>query len=123
MSNNNQPLDFSERLYHFNLFQEEALTSAIYPDKGDNLYYPALGLAGEAGEVCEKIKKIMRDQGGEVTLDNRIEIKKELGDVLWYIAALAYELDLELNNVAESVLIKLADRKDRDVLAGSGDNR
>lgn len=106
--------------YHFDLFQEEALSTAIYP-KG--LAYPALGLAGEAGEVCEKIKKVIRDQDGDVDLNNRIEIKKELGDVLWYVAALAHELELDLSSVAEGVLIKLADRKKRNVLGGSGDNR
>ena len=51
--------------YHFDLYQDKSEETAVYPNKGDNLYYPALGLAGEAGEVCEKIKKIMRDKGGE----------------------------------------------------------
>ena len=76
-------LDF----YHFDLYQDSAEATAIYPDKGDNLYYPALGLAGEAGEVCEKIKKIMRDQKGFITQENEDELVKELGDVLgmWQI--------------------------------------
>lgn len=115
--------DNDNSLYHFNLFQEEAINFAVYPDQGDNLYYPALGLAGEAGEVCEKIKKVMRDKDGVLTTEDRLEIKKEIGDVLWYVSALAYELDLELSNVAEAVLIKLRDRAHRNVIKGSGDNR
>ena len=68
-----------DELYHFDLYQDAAENTAVYPDKGDNLYYPTLGLAGEAGEVCEKIKKVMRDQKGHFTEQNVEEIAKELG--------------------------------------------
>ena len=112
-----------EDLYHFDKYQECAEETAIYPAKGDNLYYPALGLAGEAGEVCEKIKKIMRDQKGYCTEDNAQEISKELGDVLWYLSTLATEINISLSSNAEDNLKKLADRKDRNMLSGSGDNR
>jgi NTP pyrophosphatase (non-canonical NTP hydrolase) len=112
-----------DELYHFDLYQDSAEATAIYPNKGDNLYYPALGLAGEAGEVCEKIKKIMRDQKGNLTEENAEELVKELGDVLWYVANLACEINSSLSNVAETNLRKLKDRKDRGVLKGSGDNR
>jgi len=110
-------------LYHFDLYQDAAETTAIYPNKGDNLYYPALGLAGEAGEVCEKIKKIMRDQKGFLTDENEDEIAKELGDVLWYVANLANEINRNLSEIAEVNLQKLEDRKNRGKLQGSGDNR
>ena len=112
-----------DELYHFDLYQDVAESTAVYPDKGDNLYYPALGLAGEAGEVCEKIKKIMRDQKGHFTEDNVEEISKELGDVLWYVAMLAVEFNIALSSVAEDNLAKLQDRMNRGVIKGSGDNR
>ena len=112
-------LDF----YHFDLYQDAAESTAIYPDKGDNLYYPALGLAGEAGEVCEKIKKIMRDQKGFITQENEDELVKELGDVLWYVANIASEINRNMSEIAEVNLQKLEDRKNRGKLQGSGDNR
>jgi len=109
--------------YQLDRYQEEAWETAIYPDKGNNLYYPALGLVGEAGEVCNKIKKVMRDQDGKATLEQKNEIAKELGDVLWYLATLATELDSHLGCIADSNLKKLEDRAKRGVLKGSGDNR
>ena len=112
-------LDF----YHFDLYQDSAEATAIYPDKGDNIYYPALGLAGEAGEVCEKIKKIMRDQKGFITQENEDELVRELGDVLWYVANIASEINRNLSEIAEVNLQKLEDRKKRGKLQGSGDNR
>jgi NTP pyrophosphatase (non-canonical NTP hydrolase) len=112
-----------DEYYQLNRYQEEAWETAIYPAKGDNLYYPALGLAGEAGEVCNKVKKIMRDQDGVPTLKQKQEIAKELGDVLWYLATLATELDSHLGCIAGDNLEKLADRKKRNMLGGSGDNR
>lgn len=113
----------NDELYHFDLYQDAAESTAVYPDKGDNIYYPALGLAGEAGEVCEKIKKIMRDQKGHFTEDNVEQISKELGDVLWYVAMVAVEFNIALSSIAEDNLVKLQDRVDRGVLKGSGDNR
>ena len=113
----------TDEYYQMNRYQEEAWETAIYPAKGDNLYYPAMGLAGEAGEVCNKIKKIMRDQDGAASPEQKHEIAKELGDVLWYLATLATELDSHLGCIAEYNLQKLADRKKRNMLGGSGDNR
>ena len=113
----------NDELYHFDLYQDAAESTAVYPNKGDNLYYPALGLAGEAGEVCEKIKKIMRDQNGHLTEDNAQELSKELGDVLWYLASIATEINMSLSAIAEDNMAKLQDRLDRGVLKGSGDNR
>jgi len=113
----------NEEYYQMDRYQEEAWETAIYPAKGENLYYPALGLAGEAGEVCNKIKKIMRDQDGSPTPEQKHEIAKELGDVLWYLATLATELNSHLGCIAGANLEKLADRKKRNTLGGSGDNR
>jgi NTP pyrophosphatase (non-canonical NTP hydrolase) len=110
-------------LYHFDLYQDKADETAIYPNKGDNLYYPALGLAGEAGEVCEKVKKIMRDKGGVLSEADAIELSKELGDVLWYLSALACEINVALSTIAEENVEKLHSRKERGMLQGSGDNR
>ena len=107
----------------FNEFQKKSWETAVYPNKGDNITYPALGLGGESGEVLEKIKKIIRDESFEISEDKKQELSKEIGDVLWYIAALSSELGLELNDVAEKNINKLQSRKERNVLHGSGDNR
>lgn len=107
----------------FKEYQEKSRKTAKYPDVGENYIYPTLGLAGEAGEVAEKIKKVMRDKGGRVDDATREDIKKELGDVLWYITQLATELGISLDDVAESNIKKLYDRMDRGVLGGNGDNR
>ena len=104
-------------------YQNKASTTALYPNVGKNLYYPALGLGGEVGEVLNKVKKVMRDHGGTVTDEYREILQKELGDVLWYVAALASELGLDLDDVAQANLEKLASRKERGVLSGDGDNR
>ena len=107
----------------FNEYQAKAKETALYPNAGDNLYYPALGLGGEVGEILNKVKKVMRDTGGVLNDETRERIGKELGDVLWYISALATELGVELNHVAEHNIEKLASRKERGVLNGSGDDR
>lgn len=106
----------------FNHYQEKAAETAIYPQTYA-VTYPALGLAGEAGEVAEKVKKILRDKNGQPTPEDRDQIKKELGDVLWYIAALARDFELSMNDIASANIDKLASRKARNVLSGSGDDR
>lgn len=110
------PLTFSE-------YQRRTADTAIYPDVGRNPIYPTLGLAGEAGEVCEKVKKVLRDSEGQFSPEAVQAIQKELGDVLWYAARLAAELGLDLGQVAEANLSKLASRQQRDHLSGSGDDR
>ena len=107
----------------FNEYQSAARTTAQYPDMGRNLCYPTLGLAGESGEVAEKVKKIQRDNGGIVDDARRDALKKELGDVLWYVAALCSELGLQMNDVAELNVAKLRDRHVRGAIRGSGDDR
>lgn len=102
-----------------NDYQVAAKMTAVYRENPANrIIYPALGLAGETGEVVEKVKKYVRD----MVLD-RDAVKRELGDVLWYIAALAGDLGFTLEEVAQSNIDKLADRKARNVLQGSGDYR
>lgn len=108
---------------NFQEYQEKSRKTAKYPDAGNNYIYPTLGLSGEAGEVAEKIKKVIRDKGGVVDDATRDDIKKELGDVLWYVTQLAAELGISLDDVAESNIKKLYDRMDRGVLGGNGDNR
>jgi NTP pyrophosphatase (non-canonical NTP hydrolase) len=107
----------------FSEYQKKSRKTAFYPNKGKNFVYPTLGLAGEAGEVAEKIKKIIRDKNGKLTLKDQEEIGKELGDVLWYISQIATELNLLLEKVAENNLKKLFSRKKRNKLRGNGDNR
>ncbi|HLC78315.1 MAG TPA: nucleoside triphosphate pyrophosphohydrolase family protein [Candidatus Nanoarchaeia archaeon] len=107
----------------FNEYQKRAWKTAIYPHKGKNLSYPALGLGGEAGEVMEKIKKMFRDDAGKLTPERRDAIIKELGDVLWYLAAISSEIKVDLDEVAQTNIEKLYSRKDRNLLHGSGDNR
>jgi len=108
----------------FTEYQYKSLLSAIYPNKGSgDLAYPALGLAGETGEVCEKIKKIIRDHKGILSVDVRHDLLKELGDVLWYVTALAMELKSDLETVAKMNMSKLESRRERGTISGSGDNR
>ena len=108
---------------NFDKYQEVSRKTAIYPNIGKNIIYPVLGLAGESGEICEKVKKILRDKNGVVSDEDREAIKKELGDNLWYISALCSELGLSMNDVAETNVAKLQSRKERGKLRGSGDER
>jgi NTP pyrophosphatase (non-canonical NTP hydrolase) len=103
-------------------YQRLSRRTAEYPREAW-LTYPALGLAGEAGEVAEHAKKAIRDDAGQVTDKRRAAMAKELGDVLWYVSQLATELGLELGEVAEANLEKLLSRQRRGVLSGSGDDR
>lgn len=110
----------------FEEYQRAASELAVYPDNGTGSWtaisYVGLGL-GEAGEVQGKLKKILRDDAGVITQEKREAIAGELGDVLWYVAMLADELGLGLEDIAEANLSKLFSRKERGVLTGSGDNR
>ncbi|MEO7364392.1 MAG: nucleoside triphosphate pyrophosphohydrolase family protein [Candidatus Saccharimonadales bacterium] len=108
----------------FEDYQKQALTTVLSTgDDFKDLLHWVLGLNGEAGEVAEKLKKIIRDKGGVVSDDDKIELAKELGDVLWYIAVFAEQLGVPLDIIAQQNLDKLASRKDRGMLGGSGDNR
>lgn len=107
----------------FTEYQLKSRGTAIYPEAGRNIVYPVLGLVGEAGEIANKVKKIQRDDGGELSQDRREALKDELGDVLWYLAQVATELNLNLDDLANENLSKLFSRKERGVLHGSGDTR
>ena len=107
----------------FHTYQQRSRATACYPDAGANPIYPTLGLCGEAGEVADKVKKVLRDQGGEFSAEVITALQLELGDVLWYVAQLTTELGLELDQVAQANLDKLASRSARNVISGSGDSR
>ena len=106
-----------------NQYQHKSRETALYPNVGKNAIYPTLGLVGEAGEVADKVKKVLRDNNGEFDLEVKRLIKYELGDVLWYVAQLSTELGFDLDDVAESNLRKLSSRVKRGQIGGSGDTR
>jgi NTP pyrophosphatase (non-canonical NTP hydrolase) len=103
-------------------FQEQAVVTAVY-GAGMAVWYPALGLAGEAGEVSNKVKKIFRDDNGVITEEKRQALKGELGDCLWYLAGLARDLGLSLEEAAIENIAKLKARLAKGTIHGSGDNR
>ncbi len=112
----------------FNDYQKKAISTDLFDEgarKIDSMAFfsKLLGLVGESGEVADKFKKIYRDQNGKITPEQIEGMKKELGDVLWYIAVIAQYLDIRLEDIAELNLAKLQDRKKRGVISGSGDNR
>jgi NTP pyrophosphatase (non-canonical NTP hydrolase) len=109
-------MDFSE-------YQQKARHTAAYPVIGEPVIYPTLGLANEAGEVAGKIKKIFRDKAGVITESDRLALGAELGDVLWYLAQVATELGLSLEDIAIRNIAKLQDRRARGTIGGEGDDR
>ena len=107
----------------FKELQALADETAVYPDNGNNITYPVLGLCGEAGELANKVKKVFRDHGGVMSDEVKAALAGELGDVLWYCGAVANELGADLDAVADAVAAKLRTRKIEGKLHGSGDNR
>ena len=107
----------------FKTYQINARLTAQYPNLGKNYIYPTLGLVGEAGEVAEKIKKVIRDKEGKFDEESKKGLKKELGDVLWYISNLCTEFNFKLEDVAIQNLDKLKLRAAKGKIAGSGDDR
>src|SRR3989344_4775759 len=95
---------------NFQEYQEKSRKTAIYPEVGKNFLYPVLGIAGESGEVAEKVKKIFREKNGIVDEEGKETIAKELGDLLWYMAQLASELGISFDEVAEKNIIKTQSR-------------
>jgi NTP pyrophosphatase (non-canonical NTP hydrolase) len=102
-------------------YQERAKDTAVYHNVGENMTYPAFALAGEVGEIHQLYSKLARDDDAHI--DFRARMAQEIGDVLWNLAMLCHELELDLDHVALLNLAKLQDRKKRGVLQGSGDNR
>ena len=110
------------RISDLDMYQQVAKTTAIYP-REQAIIYPTLGLTGEAGEVANKVKKIIRD-GTNKNNENLVqEISAEIGDCLWYISVLADDIGVKLSDIANSNLIKLANRKKNNTIHGSGDDR
>ena len=107
----------------FDEYQKLAGKTASDPNIGQNFVYPTLGCVGEAGEVEEKVKKIFRDEGGVVTDQKKEDIKKELGDVLWYLSRVSVEFGISLDEVACFNIKKLSSRKERGKIKGDGDSR
>ena len=111
-----------KKVSDLDMYQQVAKTTAIYP-REQAIIYPTLGLTGEAGEVANKVKKIIRD-GSNKNDDNLVsEIKSEIGDCLWYIAVLASDFNIKLSDIASTNLEKLANRKQNNTIQGSGDAR
>ena len=111
----------------FKEYQEKSRVTAKYPNAGNDFMYPTLGMVAEAGEVADKLKKHIRDDNihtpSELSNEQKKELAKELGDVLWYVAQLATEFEVELEDIAAMNIEKLYSRMDRGKLGGSGDNR
>lgn len=105
-------------------YQVATRDTAVYPAIEQSTYlYPVLGLAGEVGELVNKVKKVFRDDGGMLTAERREALRDELGDCLWYLARTADELGYTLSEIGDSNIARLKDRKARNVIAGSGDTR
>ncbi|OGZ12101.1 MAG: hypothetical protein A3D67_02450 [Candidatus Lloydbacteria bacterium RIFCSPHIGHO2_02_FULL_51_22] len=107
----------------FDDYQKKAKVTALYPKIQKTFVYPVIGLAGEAGELLNKVKKIFRDDRGKITSTKKEEIAGELGDVLWYVAQIATEFHLSLKDVAQANIAKLKKRQKAGSLHGSGDAR
>ena len=104
-------------------YQKAALRTAAPRDKKNEFFHLVLGLVGESGEIAEKVKKVIRDHDSDLSRVDVEDLKKELGDVMWYVAVLADYFDIRLSEVGEQNIEKLASRQERRVLGGSGDNR
>lgn len=103
-------------------YSERAIATATY-GVGNSILYPALGMNGEAGEVAEKVKKVLRDRCGVFDDEVKHNIAGEVGDVIWYCNALARDIGYSLEEIMHMNLVKLESRKKRGVISGSGDNR
>ena len=106
-----------------NQYQHKSRETALYPNLGQNPIYPTLGLVGEAGEVADKVKKVLRDKEGVFDDEVKNSIKYELGDVLWYLAQLSTEFGFQFEDIAQENLKKLSGRAKRGKISGSGDYR
>jgi NTP pyrophosphatase (non-canonical NTP hydrolase) len=110
---------------HFNDYQKRAHTTAVYPIQGYQMlpFYPIMGLVGETGELANNVKKIYRDGDGTLKPEFINKLQYELGDILWYVAEIASQAGLDLNDIANRNLEKLADRARRNKIKGEGDKR
>ena len=111
------------KITDFNKYQKECRKTAIYPKIGKNFIYPTIGLVGEAGEIANKVKKVIRDDNSKLNNKNREELAYELGDIMWYVAQLSTELNIKLSKVVEMNIEKLTQRMKKNTVHGSGDHR
>ena len=111
-----------KKVSDLDMYQQVAKTTAIYP-REQAIIYPTLGLTGEAGEVANKVKKIIRDGSNKNDEGLVQDLSAEIGDCLWYIAVLADDIGIKLSDIASSSLIKLENRKKKGTIHGSGDKR
>lgn len=109
----------------FDEYQKLATRTALFDndDKTFQLMYLCLGLAGESGETIEKVKKVIRNHKGAISDETRDDLKKEMGDVLWYLSQISRILDVPFSQVADANIKKLADRMERGVIKSEGDTR
>ena len=109
----------------FNEYQDLASRTADFKDRSPEykIMYSCMGLAGETGEVIEKVKKVIRNHGGKMSEEQREAIKQEIGDVLWYLSQVARFCDIALDDAAKANVEKLADRRARGVIRSEGDKR
>ena len=110
-------------LKEFNEYQTQSRRTWGLVHMDHPIVYPTMGLVNEAGELAGKVKKIFRDKEGEISEEDRQALKKELGDVLWYLAQICTELDLTMAEVAEANIAKLFSRLERGQIRGEGDDR
>jgi NTP pyrophosphatase (non-canonical NTP hydrolase) len=115
----NQMPDFAT----FAAYQRESRKTWNEIPMNHPIVYPTLGLTNETGELAGKIKKIFRDKEGVIGPQDREDLKKELGDILWYLTQICTELDLTLEEVAEANIEKLFSRLERGKIGGDGDER
>lgn len=104
-------------------YQQAALRTAAPRDKPNELFHLLLGLVGETGEIAEKAKKIVRDRNSDFSQWDTEDLKKELGDTLWYVAVIANYFDVSLDEIAQLNIAKVADRQQRGMIGGRGDAR
>lgn len=109
----------------FDMYADKARETAIYPGRGKlaGLLYVSIGLGGEAGEMLNKVKKILRDDNGVISDERKNSISEEIGDVLWYCAMVCDELNLRFAQIANNNITKLANRKFLGTISGEGDKR
>jgi NTP pyrophosphatase (non-canonical NTP hydrolase) len=123
LSGDNSPAKTKDNIMDFSVYQSASGATAQFPPGVEALYYLTLGLTSEAGEVAGKVKKAIRDEGGVFSEERREAIKYEIGDVLWYCAQLAEQLEIDFNEIARANLAKLSARKLVGAISGDGDYR
>ena len=105
----------------FNSYQKLTHLTAVYPPE-HSMTYLALGAVGEAGELANQVKKMIRDDGSELTIGRKAKLIDEMGDVLWYLSELCSSIEVQLEFVAVNNINKLEKRKMENDLKGDKRN-